>query len=122
MIMATQPELDPKKLEGLTSLEGSGLLSGVDQELQLLRDKILFVLEIFPFLTLSHIHISIGTATSRRLWAPILDQLLEEGKIKLTTLHAKTPLERNQTFKVYHLSSHEYEDTALIQAVASPTE
>lgn len=86
-------------------------IDGLDEELAMLRDKILFYLELYPFLSRSMIHMALGTATSRRLWSPILDKLIEEGAVVCTTLHAKTPLDRNQTFTIFHLASRTYEPT-----------
>jgi hypothetical protein len=80
-------------------------IDGLEEELSMLREKILFALTLYPFLARSMLHQCLGTSTSRRLWDPILDALLEEGLIKQTTLTAKTPLDRNQTFKVYHLAT-----------------
>ena len=83
-------------------------VEGALEEIRMLRDKILFSLELYHFLSKSMIHQAVGTATSRRLWDPVLDALIQEGLIECTTLEAKTPLGRNQTFTIYHLSTRPY--------------
>lgn len=98
--MATQPNTE----QPLTT----EVVAGAAEEARMLRDKILFTLEIYPFLSKSMIHQAVGTATSRRLWGPILDRLVEEGAVVTTTISIRTPLERNQTVKLYHLSSRQY--------------
>jgi hypothetical protein len=87
-------------------------IEGLEEELALLRQKILFSLELYHFLSRSMIHQTLGTATTTRLWGPILDRLIEEGLVACTTLTAKTPLDRNQTFSVYHLAIRPYPQTA----------
>jgi hypothetical protein len=94
-------------------------IDGLQEELEVLRNKILFALTIYPFLQRSMLHQVVGTSVSRRLWDPILESLIEEGLISKTTLAAKTPLARNQTFKVYHLATRQYiptEDILIVQA------
>ena len=76
-------------------------VEGALEEIRMLRDKILFALELYHFLSKSMIHQAVGTATSRRLWDPVLDELIKEGAVVCTTLEAKTPLGRNQTFNIY---------------------
>lgn len=83
----------------------------VQKELDALREKILFALEIFPFISRSMIHMAIGTGTSRGLWSPILDQLVTDRKVCAITVYAKTPTNRNQSFTLYHLPSRLYQPT-----------
>lgn len=74
----------------------------------LIRDKILHVLEIFPYISNSMIHMAIGTSTPTILWKPILEQLVKEGLILETTITAKSPLDRQQTYTIYHLPKNAY--------------
>lgn len=74
----------------------------------LVKDKILHALEIFPFISNSMIHMAIGTSTPTMLWKPILEQLVREGNILETTVTAKSPLDRQQTYTIYHLPKNEY--------------
>lgn len=74
----------------------------------LVRDKILHALEIFPFISNSMIHMAIGTSTPTMLWKPILEQLVKDGAILETTITAKSPLDRQQTYTIYHLPKNAY--------------
>lgn len=82
--------------------------NGVQETIELLRAKILHQLEIFPFLSRSMIHMSIGTATPTQLWGPILDSLVEEGAVKVTELSCRTPGDRQQAYTIYHLATNHY--------------
>lgn len=82
--------------------------TSMQEVVDLTRAKILHQLEIFPFLSRSMIHVSVGTATPTQLWVPILDALIEEGLVTTTELSCKTPVDRNQVYTVYHLATHEY--------------
>jgi hypothetical protein len=81
----------------------------VAKELQLIRERILHALEIFPFLSSSGIHQAIGTATSTGLWRPILMALVAEGFVCRTEVTAQTPLNRTQSYMLYHLPLRTYE-------------
>jgi len=82
---------------------------GVYRELQLLRERILHSLEIFPFLSSSMIHMSIGTSTPRGLWKPVLERLVEDGVVLVTEIFATTPNNRTQTYTIFHLASRTYQ-------------
>jgi hypothetical protein len=70
----------------------------------LIRAKIVHALEIFPFLSVSAIHQQIGTSLPRDLWQPILQELVSSGEVSVTEVGARTPLDRNQTYTIYHLA------------------
>lgn len=75
---------------------------------EITRSKILYALEIFPFINASMIHMGIGTSTSTSLWKPILNDLINEGLVQETVVNAKSPLDRNQLHTVYHLPKNLY--------------
>lgn len=70
--------------------------------------RILHALEVFPFISASMLHQAIGTATSGRLWKPILEALVEEGKVIVHELAARGVSGRSQTYVIYHLPKNEY--------------
>jgi hypothetical protein len=82
--------------------------AGVQKELELIRDRMLHALEVFPFLSRSMIHMAIGTATATGLWHPILQSLLDQGHVCKTEVVARTPLNRPQTYTIYHLPKNIY--------------
>lgn len=70
--------------------------------------RMLHALEVFPFISPSMLHQAIGTATSTKLWRPLLDHLVEEGKVVLTEITLKTATGRMQSYAIYHLAKHAY--------------
>lgn len=81
----------------------------IRKELSLIKARILHALEIFPFLSGSGINQAIGTNTSTALWRPILKRLVADGTVSCTEVVAQTPLNRTQTYTIYHLASRKYE-------------
>lgn len=79
-----------------------------ERELALLELRIVHALEIFPFLSRSGIHQQIGTSTPTGLWQPVLQRLLNSGRVVCTEVTATTPLERVQKYSVYHLPTNQY--------------
>lgn len=78
------------------------------QLIETTRLRILHSLEIFPFVSASMLHQAIGTATPTQLWKPVLQQLVNEGKVSETAHQATTPTGRNQGYTIYHLPCNEY--------------
>lgn len=76
---------------------------------KLFREKILHALEVFPFLSNSMIHMAIGTSNSTLLWKPVLEALVAEGSVVETTHSAKTPIDRSQSYTIYHLPINSYQ-------------
>ena len=78
-----------------------------EEMIQDMRKRILHTLEIYPFLSISMLHIGIGTANSTKVWRPILAQLIDEGIICSVTLASNGPGgDRAQTNQVLMLSKH----------------
>lgn len=84
------------------------VMEGASSTIDQTRDKILHTLTIFPFLSRSMIHVGIGTSTPTTLWKPILDQLVAEGKVRVTKFQRNSPLDRSQSYTIYHLPENEY--------------
>lgn len=81
---------------------------GYEEVQSQLREKILHALEIFPFLSISGLHQQIGTSTPRGLWQPIVMTLVGRGEVCKTEVTAKTPLQRMQSYTLYHLPHNIY--------------
>lgn len=73
-----------------------------------LRAKILHTLSVYPFLSSSMVHVGIGTSTPTSLWKPILEALIQEGRICELQIQRKSPLSRAQSYTIYHLPDNEY--------------
>jgi hypothetical protein len=80
----------------------------LQEQLDLISERILHALEIFHFLSLSAIHQQIGTSTPRGIWQPLLQKLVEDGQIHVTEVIATTPLHRTQSYTVFHLAKYPY--------------
>jgi len=89
------------------------LTDDMAQVIEQTRERILHALEIFPFISGSMLNQAIGTSTPTKLWKPILEQLVTEGKVSETLIHAKTPTGRAQTYTVLHLSRRTYDGSSL---------
>ncbi len=76
--------------------------------------RILHALKVFPFISASMLHQAIGTATPGKLWRPILEGLVEDGKIEVYELSALSPTGRMQAYTIYHLPSNEYPNSFVI--------
>lgn len=66
----------------------------------LIKDKILHALRIWPMISPSMLQVGIGTAIMPKLWHPILEQLISEGKVERYEVRAHTPAGRDQTYVI----------------------
>ena len=71
----------------------------------LIRNKILHVLKIYPRISMSMLQVGIGTAISPKMWHPIFDSLKKEGKIDEKTVAAQGPSGRDQSHTIISLST-----------------
>ena len=65
-----------------------------------IRDRILFVMKIYPVISPSMLQVGIGTTFSPKLWRPVFDALVREGRIKVTSTSTLTPTGRAQEMKI----------------------
>lgn len=70
---------------------------------ELYRKKILHILDVYPKLSPSHVQISIGTAVPSSIWKPVLDKLVEEGSVILSTISKEAPTGRQQNYVILSL-------------------
>lgn len=63
-----------------------------------IREKIIHVLTIWPILSPSMLQVGIGTALTPKLWHPVLNNLIIEGVVKREEYRAKTPTNRDQVY------------------------
>jgi hypothetical protein len=70
----------------------------------LIRNKILHVLKIYPQLSPSMLQVGIGTAIPPKMWHPILEMLHNEGKVKTHTIGERSPTGRDQSYQIISLA------------------
>lgn len=70
-----------------------------------LRDKIVHTLTIWPYLSPSMLQVAIGTSVSSGLWHPILQKLVDEGRVVRESFSAKSPVGRDQTYTIIRLAT-----------------
>lgn len=63
----------------------------------IIRERILYVLSIWPKISPTMLQVGIGTALSPKMWRPIFEKLITEGKIQQTVSSSKSPAGRDQT-------------------------
>lgn len=91
------------------SSEASGLNDDTVQDYgQLLRDKILFGLEVYPFVSPTMMHTFLGTATPSAIWKEVLNHLIAEELVVKTEVRLTSPHDRVQSYTVLHLASKPY--------------
>jgi hypothetical protein len=71
----------------------------------LLREKMLFLLTIYPKLTPTMLHVGIGPQVRPQTWRPVLEALIREKKIKKEYLSVTTPKGQYRTYTVLSLAS-----------------
>lgn len=96
------------KHENVQESEPLSLADAAKAHTDLLAKRILHALEIYPYMSASMIHMAIGTSTSTSIWRPVLEHLVEAGKVTETDHISKSPLDRTQTYTIYHLPSNPY--------------
>lgn len=71
----------------------------------LMRDKIVHTLTIWPILSPSMLQVGIGTSISPKIWHPVLEQLIKDGIITREELRAKSSIGRDQIYTRLSLTS-----------------
>lgn len=76
---------------------------------KILREKILFGLAVYPFLSPSMLHVFLGTATPKSLWKDVvLEALLKEGLVCKDEVTLTSPHDRTQTYTILRLADAVY--------------
>lgn len=71
----------------------------------LIRNRILHVLSIYPKLSMSMIQVAIGTGLAPALWHPVIEELIEEEVVDKTQIAADTPTGRVQVYTILQLKA-----------------
>lgn len=83
-------------------------ISAVDTT-QKLKDKITFVLTVYPRLSPSMLHTGIGPNVQPQVWRPVLEQMIAEGTVLRTDEGVLTHLDQFRTFTVLKLNAAVYQ-------------
>ena len=69
----------------------------------IIEARISHVLTIWPKLNMSMLQVGIGTALSPKMWHPVFNRMIEEGKISRREFVGKGPTGRDQSFTIISL-------------------
>lgn len=73
---------------------------------QIIREKILQTLSIYPRISPTMLQVGIGTSITPKMWHPILDSLIEEGLVKREARQAPNNVSgRDQTYTIISLTN-----------------
>lgn len=73
---------------------------------QIIREKILQTLTIYPRISPTMLQVGIGTSITPKMWHPILDKLIEDGLVKRDARQAANNISgRDQTYTIISLAS-----------------
>lgn len=75
---------------------------------QMLREKILFGLTVYPALAPYMLHPFLGTSTSTNVWKPILDELIADGLVERIEVTLTSPRDRQQTYTIIRRTDKDY--------------
>lgn len=81
------------------------VLTAAENHVQKVREKILFALEIYPRMSMTHLQVSLGTGLPPELWHPVFDQLCEENLIEKVQVRPSRPPPsgRDQVYTIVQL-------------------
>lgn len=88
--------------------EDQGVQTNLENFAQMLREKILFGLQVYPYLSPTMLHVFLQTATPAGIWKPILNELIVEGLVVSEEVTLTSPHERTQTYTILHLATTPY--------------
>jgi S1-C subfamily serine protease len=70
---------------------------------QLIADRMIATLTIYPQLSYSMLQVGIGTALPPKMWHPVLERLKKEGKIVEVHKPSRSPLMRDLVHRILML-------------------
>lgn len=75
-----------------------------DETVTMMRARILKVLEIYPRLSPTMLHVGIGPQHKIGTWKPILDSLIKEGLVVQEDIVSLTSTDRHQSYRIISLA------------------
>lgn len=105
---SASPQLSPAPLPQppQTYIPGVNGANGADfSNPDLLAEKLIFSLAVYPRLTSSMLQIAVGMHVSQRLWRPVLQKLVQQGTVKHIEQEVVTPVGQYRNFKFYELAN-----------------
>ncbi len=70
----------------------------------LLAQKAVFLLTIYPRLNATRLHLGLGPHIPPREWKPVLDRLIEDGVVKREIVNLQSPLGQFRSYTVISLT------------------
>lgn len=70
-----------------------------------IRTRILHLLTVYPRISPSMLQIGIGTSVPPTIWRPILDELVKDHKVMITSINIQSPAGRTRSYQVVSLES-----------------
>jgi hypothetical protein len=88
-------------------LETDGTDMDVEEgaEDNMLREKMIFLLTLYPKLTPTMLHVGIGPQVRPQIWRPVMENLITEGVVKKDHLSLTTPKGQFRTYTVLSLTT-----------------
>jgi hypothetical protein len=74
-----------------------------DKEAALIAARIAHILQIYPRISYSMLHIALGPALVANVWRPILDEMIAENVVQVDTVNRASPAGRSQTYSIISL-------------------
>lgn len=76
-----------------------------DKGAELTAARIVHILQIYPKVSYSMLHIALGPTITASAWRPILDEMVAENVVQIDTINRTTPTGRSQTYSIISLVS-----------------
>jgi len=82
--------------------------SQLEEATQDIRARIIHTLQVFPYISRAMLQVALGPGLSPKFWDGPLQDLVNEGVIKLVETVVATPGGRTLTKGIYHLPEYPY--------------
>jgi len=86
------------------------------EEVQVIREKILFSLSVYKFLNASMLQVALGTANSPNVWRKVLDELKSDGLVVEESITLTSPRDYTKAYNVIHLAENAFTPPVVVAA------
>lgn len=84
------------------------LQASLDDAAKDVRERILHLLKVYPYISRSMIQVGLSPALPPKLWDPVLQQLVNEKAVQHVETQAQTPAGRTLTKGIYYLPEYPF--------------
>jgi hypothetical protein len=92
----------------MTSQDSSATTVNLEEAAKDIHDKIIFLLETYPYMSRGMIQVGLGPACPPRLWGPVLDEMVNNGEVVNHDIQVTSPNGRTMTKDIKHLPQYFY--------------